>query len=262
MNEWTRLERPARGVAKPLFADHRKSFLIDAIVEGHHGDVFVDDASTPHVARLEYADIVVLGGDPLHASAHDLVATIPVDKAILPSPDGWDGLMRGVLGEDLVEVTRYGFSDRSLHTDHLLQLAERIPPRTEVRRIDLDLARTIAADGSLISEDHVRNFDSPEDFVERGIGFCALREGHVIAGASSYAVCDSGIEIQVNTHPDHRGKGLATCVCAALVVWCQTEGLAAHWDAGNEISVRLATRLGYTPTGAYTVHVRVAWRAA
>lgn len=64
--------------------------------------------------------------------------------------------------------------------------------------------------------------------------------------ATSYTIYDEGIEIEVCTHPDHRRKGLATIVCAALILYCLDRGKYPNWDAANLNSVALAQKLGYT----------------
>ncbi|MCP4545072.1 MAG: GNAT family N-acetyltransferase [bacterium] len=246
-----------RGILAPLFADHRPSFLIDAILEGHLGTAIADDSDAPNVARLAYADIIVLGGEATHPAAIELLMDLPVEKGILPAPGEWRNMLFRIHGERLIEVERFAFSDRDLNLKHLLRLRDDLKPGFQLRRMDNELARQIAADDSLISEDHVRNFDSPDDFVERGIGFCILKDGRIISGASSYAFCNSGIEVQVNTHEDYRKLGLATVAGAALLAHCLERGVAAHWDAGNPISAKLAEKLGYLPSGTYEMFVRI-----
>lgn len=48
-------------------------------------------------------------------------------------------------------------------------------------------------------------------------------------------------------HAQHRGRGLATAACAALIAACEAEGLAPWWDCGahNDASVHLVARLGF-----------------
>lgn len=258
MTEFPRLSRENRSCLAPLFRAHRPSFLIDAVVEGHLGSALVDDETAPSVARLAYADVVVFGGDPAHPAGRGLAKTVPCEKGILPAPGGWSNLLAEIHGEHLVADERFAFSDATLDLSHLRTLADRLPEGFVLRRIDLDLARQIDADPSLLTEDHVRNFDSPEDFVRRGAGFVVLDGERIVSGASSYAFCDAGIEIQVNTHPAFRGRRLATAVSARLIAHCLEQGMHAHWDAGNEISARLAARLGYEPAGSYEVLVRIA----
>lgn len=65
------------------------------------------------------------------------------------------------------------------------------------------------------------------------------------AGASSYTSYDDGIEIEIDTHPDFRRRGLATACGARLILYCLAGGLYPGWDAANPESVALATKLGY-----------------
>ena len=252
------IEPEKRGNLACLFADHRPSFLIDTVLEGHSGIALADDENAPCVAQLSYADVLTFGGDAVHPAASQLVEQLPVDKGILALPDRWRDLVRGIHGEKLISIERFSFSGAQLNIAHLTSLKERLPEGFQIRRIDIDLARQIDADSTLISEDHVQNFDSPEDFVDRGLGFCVLEGDRIVSGASSYAICNKGIEVQVNTNPAYQQRGLATAVSAALLVYCLEHGIEAHWDAGNPRSVKLAERLGYRASGSYEMLVRVA----
>jgi GNAT superfamily N-acetyltransferase len=251
------IEPEKRGNLACLFADHRPSFLIDTVLEGHSGIALADDVNAPCVARLAYADVLTFGGDAEYPVASQLVEQLPVDKGILALPHRWRDLVRGVHGGRLISIERFSFSSEQLNLAHLTSLKARLPGWFQIKQIDIDLARQIDADSALISEDHVRNFDSPEDFVDRGLGFCVLEGNRIVSGASSYAICNKGIEIQVNTNPAYQQRGLATAVSAALLVHCLEHGIEAHWDAGNPRSVKLAERLGYRTSGSYEMLVRV-----
>ena len=251
------IEPAKRGNLAFLFADHHPSFLIDTVLEGHSGIALADDANNPRVAQLAYADVLTFGGDADHPAASQFVEQLPVDKGILALPERWRDLVRGVHGERLISIERFSFSGAQLNIAHLTSLKERLPEGFQLKQIDIDLAHQIDADSTLISEDHVRNFDSPEDFVGRGLGFCVLEGERIVSGASSYAICNKGIEVQVNTHPEYRQRGLATAVSAALLVDCLEHDIEARWDAGNPRSVKLAERLGYRASGSYEMLVRI-----
>lgn len=251
------LERNQRGCLSGLFTEHQPSFLIDAVVEGHLGDACVDNFLTPSIARLEYADVVIYGGDPNHSASRKLIETVPLEKGILPAPGDWFQVISDLLGDQLVEIERYRFSEEYLDINYLSSLTRKLPSKFRLRKIDLELANRILADPEQISEDHVRNFDSAEDFVQRGLGYVILDGDYIVSGASSYAICNRGIEIQVNTHPAYRRQGLATIASAALLVECLQTGSVPHWDAGNPESASLARKLGFTPKGTYSMLVRV-----
>ena len=240
---------------KPLFDKNKPNFLIDTVLEGHMGSAFSDNKTKPSAARLEYADVVILGGNPNHPTAKQVIADLPKEKGIIAPPDGWPQLLKDLYQDKLISVTRQSFSNEDLELNHLNRLQESLPEGFIIKRINIELAQQIYNDKNLISEDHVHNFDSPQDFIERGIGFCVLHNERIVAGASSYAICNKGIAVQVNSHPDFRGKGLATAVSATLLAHCLKQNIIPEWDAGNEISVKLAKKLGYTPTDTYEVFV-------
>jgi GNAT superfamily N-acetyltransferase len=66
----------------------------------------------------------------------------------------------------------------------------------------------------------ISDFDSPPDFMERGIGYYAEKNGKVIGVAYSSLVCNQGIEISLFVSDDHRRQGVATALAAHLVRWC------------------------------------------
>ena len=72
-----------------------------------------------------------------------------------------------------------------------------------------------------------------------------IKDDRIVSGASSYTSYKEGIEIEVDTVPDERRKGLATIVCAALILRCLDDNLYPSWDAQNINSVHLAQKLGY-----------------
>ena len=81
-----------------------------------------------------------------------------------------------------------------------------------------------------------------------------MKNGNIVSGASSYSRYREGIEIEVDTVPEERNKGLAAIVCAALILDCLEEGLYPSWDAQNLTSVHLAEKLGYELDHAYTAY--------
>ena len=91
-------------------------------------------------------------------------------------------------------------------------------------------------------------------YLELGQGMVILKGGKIVSGASSYTRYREGIEIEVDTVPEERGKGLATAVCAALILGCLQEGLYPSWDAQNLTSVHMAQKLGYEFSHEYTVY--------
>lgn len=107
------------------------------------------------------------------------------------------------------------------------------------------------------AQDHfveLSDFDSPEDFVQRGVGFYLERRGRVAGAAYSSLVCSKGIETSIFVREEHRRQGMATILACNLLQWCIENNAEANWDAANAASCGLAEKLGYTQTGGYEAH--------
>ena len=87
-----------------------------------------------------------------------------------------------------------------------------------------------------------------------GRGVVALKDGKIVAGASSYTRYKNGIEIEVDTLESERRNHLATVCCSALILNCLEEGLYPSWDAHNMNSVHLAQKLGYEFSHEYAAY--------
>jgi RimJ/RimL family protein N-acetyltransferase len=170
-------------------------------------------------------------------------------------------LVQEVHAGRLIDMPRYAFTSEKLDIEHLRRLGSQIPQGYRIESMDLDLAQQLAGERSEFASDHMLNFDSPEDFIERGFGFCILDGDEIVSVATTFAICDKGIEIQINTREEHQGKRLATVVAAHLLVYSLERNLDPNWDAANESSVGLAKKLGYTPQGTYSIVLVVGSRA-
>ena len=231
-----------RYVLEELFAPCKLlRVIIDAVLEQGYGTAVADSEQKPEVGLLTLDVHAVLGGRPDHPFARELIQGLsPV--LIVPGSDAW---RRAVIQAHKARIQiqpRVGFSLEKLDIDHLRALAQRLPPGYQLRRIDLQLAPQ--AMGPIA-------YTSAEEFVERGVGFCTLFNGEVVAKARSYINSSKAIEISIMTAPEHQGKGLATATGAALVAHCLEHRIEPYWSASNPISVRVAEKLGYVQSGSY-----------
>ena len=89
-----------------------------------------------------------------------------------------------------------------------------------------------------------------------GLMTAAYAGEKLAAGCGVYAQWKEWVEIEVDTHPDHQRRGLATACAARFLLNCQEKGLRPHWDAMTPISAALAQKLGFLPGRPYPVVCR------
>jgi hypothetical protein len=154
----------------------------------------------------------------------------------------------------LIRATRYAFTSEKLDVAFLRKLVTQIPEGYRLEQMDLKLAQQLSAERSGFTSDHMKNFESPQDFIERGFGYCVLYGSKIVCAATTFAVCKRGIEIQINTRKEHRYRGLAKATAAQLLIHSLEKGLDPNWDAENEISAGVALKLGYTAQGTYPIY--------
>jgi hypothetical protein len=141
------------------------------------------------------------------------------------------------------------FSSQSLDVNHLEKLARELPDDLELRTTDKSLAERLASD--LNNEYFFENFESIEDFLKRGMGYCILHKKVIVSAATSMAMCNEAIDIEIETRSEFRRRGLGTIVGAKLVLDCLENGIEPKWLAANVESEKLAKKLGYVEVNTY-----------
>jgi GNAT superfamily N-acetyltransferase len=228
----------------------RVDLAIDCVLEGQMGTVVVDDVEQPTVFKIQSGPFIYFAGDALGPGAQTAIAALTPEMLLMPSGPGWLEAINQRYGERLVSFDRYCFSSEQLSLAHLTSLCS-VSSKYEILRMDAKFAAQRWGQEHSID---LSCFDSPNDFEQRGLGFYATLDDGCLGGAYSQLVCSRGIEISVYVMPQHRARGLGTLLASSLVKRCLEIGHAAHWDAANVESCRLAKKLGYVPNGIYQAY--------
>ena len=240
-----------------LFADFEWNYMAVAILEGFHGEVLVDELDEPHIAalRLPSLNFSIVGGDPEHPAARAYIANLPRRSFMIFADrhEEWSALGQEYHGVAFFEIPRYAFTSEKLDPAYIQSLRDRQMDGLMLKQMDLALAQQLKAEKGEFSEDHLGNFVSLEEFIEKGFGFVILDGERIVSVATTFVVCDAGIEIQINTRKKYEGIGLGTVVGAALIAESLTRGLDPNWDAANQRSAGLAKKFGYTEQGEYSM---------
>ena len=231
-----------------LFAGWEET-MITSCLQQVMGTLWVTDPETPQAACACVGCFVFYAGTP----DRELAQYRPDGSGILvPQTEAWAALL-AACHPHAKQFLRYALrKDTVFDREKLTALAASLPAGYQLRRIDAALYDLCLSQEA--TKELVYVFDSREHYLRDGLGFVCLQNGTILAGASSYSRYREGIEIEVDTIPEARQKGLATACSAALILACLDRGLYPSWDAQNLVSVHLAEKLGYRRSYDYLVY--------
>jgi len=213
--------------------------------------MFVDDPSSPGVALLCYRDgLCLIAGEPNAETALDIIRAATESSSdpprfswvSLPS-DEWADVFRSAFGCRFYVFQRVSLTFERTNTP-LLRQPTKAPDGFTLSRIDLALARRITEE---IDRSFGLLWPSPEEFVEKSLGFCLTEDDTIVTVAYSAFEPKERMCLSVATVPDHRGRGFAAMTCAPLVRRCLENDVEPEWGASlnNRASLSVARKLGF-----------------
>ncbi|MBK5447313.1 GNAT family N-acetyltransferase [Bacillus sp. TH22] len=236
-----------------MFEDFNNVVLL-SYLQGHMGTAWVNDLENPTVAQITVGIFTFYVGDPNAKETEELLRNIPERILVIVNSDEWKKRLEAFSERKIDKFLRYKFkrNPEVFNGSKLKSFITALPKGYELRKIDEHIVNNPTL--HKVSEDFTSQFRSIDDYIDRGIGYSILYDGEVVCGASSYSIYDGGIEIELATDPNHRRKGLATVVSAALILNCLEQGKYPNWDAANSTSAKLAEKLGYVFDKAYDTY--------
>ena len=221
---------------------------VQSVLEDQMGTAYTDSIENPERFMIEQDGFFsYFAGDFSTESGQAFLADVPGGRLLMAGSPGWQDALK-IYGDRLKAITRYSFSSDSLTLNHLKSLATSNPDTASIQKMTLELAES----GYPYFE--IGAFDSTEDFIQRGTGYCMIAEDKIVAVAYSSLACNSAIEISIFVDDAYRRKGVATTLSAQLLIECLEQGITPHWDAANKESCALAEKLGYTFQSEYTAY--------
>ena len=117
-----------------------------------------------------------------------------------------------------------------------------MPSGFEIREINSELLSAIH--GGIVPS---LFWESSENFLQRGKGYCILDGKTVAAWAFSAAVSSSQIDIGVETAENYRGRGLAAAAAKMMIKYTFDVEKSPVWacHCNNAVSKRLAEKIGF-----------------
>lgn len=218
-----------------LFRDCNET-LIWSCLQGVMGEIYTNPEEDAAMAIL--GDFVFFAGNPSEELIRLKPKSCKQDFIIMvPQNDEWAELIEKCYGDKAKKVTRYAIKKEPnvFETAKLKHAVLELPDDYEIKMLEER------------EYNMCQSNDWAKDLVSQklGLGVVILKNGELVAGASSYSTYNEGIEIEIDTREDHRRKGLAYACGAKLIMECLKRGLYPSWDAQNKWSVALAEKLGY-----------------
>lgn len=220
--------------------------LIWSCLQNIMGEVYVDSLEKPLSAMAVNGDFCFYAGQP----NEELVSFKPKEYRkdfiiMVPQNDRWSEVIESEYGDKAKKITRYAIKKEQNVFDkqYLQKVTNSLATEYSLSMIDENIYNQCRANAW--SMDLVSQFKDYEMYRKLGLGVAILKDGDIVAGASSYTRYQDGIEIEIDTREDHRRKGLAYVCGARLILECLERKLYPSWDAANKWSVALAEKLGY-----------------
>lgn len=218
--------------------------LIWSCLQGIMGEIHTN--STEDAAMAILGDFAFYAGNPSEELIRFKPESCKQDFIIMvPQDDAWAKVIEKCYGDKAKRVTRYAIKKEPDIFDkaQLEQAVLSLPEGYELKMIEeqeYNMSRNNGWANDLVSQ--YKDYDT---YKKLGLGVVVLKDGELVAGASSYSTYNEGIEIEIDTREDYRRKGLAYACGAKLILECLKKGLYPSWDAQNKWSVALAEKLGY-----------------
>lgn len=227
--------------------------IIWSCLQGVMGELYTNAEEDAAMAIL--GDFAFYAGKPSEELVRLKPESCKQDFIIMvPQNDEWAKLIEMCYGEKAKKVTRYAIKKELniFDVEKLEQDTLDLPQGYELKL--LEESEYNMCRGNDWAKDLVSNYKNYDMYKKLGLGVVILRNGELVAGASSYSTYNEGIEIEIDTREDHRRKGLAYACGARLIMECLQRGLYPSWDAQNKWSVALAEKLGYHFSHEYTAY--------
>lgn len=244
-------------LAESIFGNWEETIILSCL-QGVMGEIWVDNDRQPQSALAKLgkeASFGFLAGRP---NIDLLELCRGQDIILVPQNQVWADFIEDIYKGKAQGFIRYATEKNTIFDEKLLKaIVDNLPSDFELRRIDHKLYDLCLEKDW--SQDLVANYDNITHYQKLGLGVAILHQGQLVAGASSYSTYQGGIEIEIDTHPAYRRRGLAKIAGAKLILECLARGLYPSWDAHTKISLYLAQQLGYQFAYEYIAYV-IDWK--
>jgi RimJ/RimL family protein N-acetyltransferase len=164
----------------------------------------------------------------------------------------WDTKIEQLFDGHIRKLERYTFSfDENMYD----RREKREGQEYEVKTITEHLINNSLEFGQTYYDEY---WDSTENFLEKGFGFCLVHQEQIISEAVAIFKSNDYAEIDIMTDSNFRGQGLASVMAETFINYCLAHAIKPCWDCdiSNTASIYLGTKLGFTSPQKYSIFTK------
>jgi RimJ/RimL family protein N-acetyltransferase len=222
------------------------------------GNVYVD-SNTPETILIETeSGIYFVAGKEDNLEFNNFLFDLYSQRkskkirfTLFSSTEYWDCVINEQLKDNIKQMSRYSFifdKKKQIHEKDLF-VSDYF-----IRKINEDLI----TNSTEFNEDYYKEYwGSVSNFIKNGFGYCILRKGKVVSECTSIFSSPQFSEIDIATHEDYRGQGLASIIAKTFIDHCLENDIIPRWDCDlfNKSSIKLAEKLGFGNPVKYSIFV-------
>lgn len=253
---------------KPLIHEQRH-VEVRAIVEGNNpGRIFVDDPAAPRTALVWFGnqDGFAFIGDPENEAFNQNInkyfedVIIPEAKKLdlqwfegFGDDSAWDATIEQVFKNRQLDASNQKVY--MLNKQNYKDVHTPISPEYEIVKMTQEMLKTSKNQDFL--QKKIKEFwTSADDFINKGIGYCAIYNNEIVSVCFSGFVADQIHGIDIETLKEHQGNKLAQILAHSFVRDCIENDQIPYWDCMevNKPSIAVAEKIDLLNVFNYTVY--------
>jgi len=219
-----------------------------SVIDDSETTILLDNEENPEVIALFHHPAVLLYGNGLHPFHDVILRQIENHTYIVCEDYSWELFLKERYQNQLTHYPRMLFESSLLSVQHLLSMKKELPDGFQI----LPLTQASLESDTMIIDDLIDRFYSGSPFLKNGFGFGLYYHSTMIGFiAPNYPIVSNEVEVYVrvdyNSDPSHRHQGFGHQLAICFLVECLKRKLTPIWDSANEISSKLAKKLGFIP---------------
>ncbi|WDV47798.1 GNAT family N-acetyltransferase [Clostridiaceae bacterium M8S5] len=242
-----------------------------AVARGYNpGWIFVDNIQSPKTAMIWSRGIegFYFIGDAnntdFNSSVNDFIDKVITQRAnklglntfeFSGTSKEWDKTLKRVFhSRNMYESKQYVYKHNGLQECTIKEYDLTVD--YIMKRVDKELLDDSNYDMSFVKDAILEWWDSFEDFLNNGVGFCIIHDNKAVCSCVTSFTDGASMESHIVTHESYRKKGLATVAVSEYLRECKIININPYWDCmqKNYGSRALAEKLGYTLSFEYALY--------